>query len=197
MTRRAKTLMKKLTIPLFLLVAPLLVIGGVVLAIGTQRAMALVGLGGVPTAEAATEAAGEHGDHTSAADAHGDDTDDSHGGGDGDTPAMTQADMPLLPFPEMIVNVTDTTADGRQTSRFLKVNLLLVFDDSVEGADRLVSRELYLRDTFQGFLRSLNVADLYGSAGMAMLKSELLRRARAVAHTDAPRDILISDLVIQ
>ena len=30
-----------------------------------------------------------------------------------------------------------------------------------------------------------------------MLKTELLRRARAVGHTDAPVEILIADMVIQ
>lgn len=102
-----------------------------------------------------------------------------------------------MPFPEIIVNVTETGANGRQSSRFLKLNMLLVYDDTQEGADRLISREIYLRDTFQDFLRQLEVADIRGSQGLAMIKSELLRRARAVGHTEAPVEILIADMVVQ
>ena len=95
------------------------------------------------------------------------------------------------------MNVTDTSLEGRQSSRFLKLNMLLVFDDTQDGADRLVAREIYLRDSFQDFLRQLHVSDLRGSHGLVMLKTELLRRARAVGHTDAPVEILIADMVIQ
>lgn len=163
--------------------------GGIVIAIGPTSALALVGLGG---SEAAAETGDDHGEtEVDAGDGHG--GDDGHGG-----PAtLSQDDMPLLPFPEMIVNVTDVTASGRQTSRFLKLNLALLYDETAEGADLLPKRELYLRDTFQDFLRQLQVSDLQGSRGLAMLKTELLRRARAVGNTEAPRDILILDLVIQ
>ncbi len=102
-----------------------------------------------------------------------------------------------MPFPEIIVNVTEIGTNGRQTSRFLKMNMLMVYDDTREGADRLISREIYLRDTFQDFLRQLQVNDLKGSQGLAMLKTELLRRARAVGHTEAPVEILIADMVVQ
>ena len=109
----------------------------------------------------------------------------------------TEVKMPVMPFPEIIVNVTDTGPQGGQTSRFLKLNMLMVYDETAEGADRLIAREIYLRDSFQDFLRQLHVSDLSGSYGLAMLKTELLRRARAVGHTDAPHEILIADMVVQ
>ena len=149
--------------------------------------MHFAGLG--PDAGAADPAADE-GDN-GAVPAHGEDV---------SGPVEAAADvgqMPVMPFPELIVNVTETGANGRQTSRFLKLNMLLVFDDTQDGADRLVSREIYLRDTFQDFLRQLEVADIRGSQGLAMIKTELLRRARAVGHTDAPVEILIADMVVQ
>ncbi|SHF50305.1 flagellar FliL protein [Loktanella atrilutea] len=149
--------------------------------------MHFAGLG--PDAGAADSAADE-GDNGEAP-AHGEDA---------SGPVEAAADvgqMPVMPFPELIVNVTETGANGRQTSRFLKLNMLLVFDDTQDGADRLVSREIYLRDTFQDFLRQLEVADIRGSQGLAMIKTELLRRARAVGHTDAPVEILIADMVVQ
>lgn len=138
----------------------------------------------------AADPATDEGDNGEAP-AHGEDASD---------PVEAAADvgqMPVMPFPELIVNVTETGANGRQTSRFLKLNMLLVFDDTQDGADRLVSREIYLRDTFQDFLRQLEVADIRGSQGLAMIKTELLRRARAVGHTDAPVEILIADMVVQ
>jgi flagellar FliL protein len=59
------------------------------------------------------------------------------------------------------------------------------------------ARKLYLRDSFQDYLRQLGERDVQGSYGIAMLKSELLRRARAISASEAPQDILISDLIVQ
>lgn len=103
----------------------------------------------------------------------------------------------LLPFDEMIVNITSITATGRRTSRFLKVNLSLAINPEAEGVERLVERKPFIRDAMQDFLRQLYEDDLAGSAGIALLKSELLRRARIVAETEAPREVLFADLVIQ
>jgi flagellar FliL protein len=58
-------------------------------------------------------------------------------------------------------------------------------------------RKEFVRDAFQDYLRQLSERDVQGSAGLAILKAELLRRARSIAGTDAPQEILISDLIIQ
>ncbi|WP_276154463.1 MULTISPECIES: flagellar basal body-associated FliL family protein [unclassified Sulfitobacter] len=142
------------------------------------------GWGGEETAEETVETAeNDHGEKGG---------EDGHG-----AKPKTEVKMPVMPFPEIIVNVTDTGPQGGQTSRFLKLNMLMVYDETAEGADRLIAREIYLRDSFQDFLRQLHVSDLSGSYGLAMLKTELLRRARAVGHTDAPHEILIADMVVQ
>lgn len=160
--------------------------GGATLAIGSDKMLSMVGLSNdtpadIPDEELAQDHADAgHGDET---DAHGDEAD--------------PGDMPVMPFPEIIVNVTDTGINGRQSSRFLKLNMLMVYDDTRDGADRLIAREIYLRDTFQDFLRQLHVSDLKGSQGLALIKTELLRRARAVGHTEAPVEILIADMVVQ
>lgn len=168
--------------------------GGVALAIGPSAMLAVIGLG---SGEVAAETPAEGEDYAAAdkdakkgkdgKDAKGKDGKEKEG----------EAKLPVMPFPEIIVNVTDTGPNGGQTSRFLKLNMLMVYDDKLEGADRLVAREIYLRDSFQDFLRQLHVSDLSGSYGLAMLKTELLRRARAVGHTQAPREILIADMVVQ
>lgn len=103
----------------------------------------------------------------------------------------------VLPFQEIIVNITATTATGRQTSRFLKLNLALVYDNSIAGAATIETRQLFMRDSFQDYLRQLNESDLQGSIGIARLKAELLRRARAITDSEAPREFLIADLIIQ
>jgi flagellar FliL protein len=162
-------------------------IGGATLAVGTDAMMRVAGLGS-DVAEPDPAPAEDH--------AAEEPMDGENPGGHGET-AADVGEMPVMPFPEIIVNVTETGANGRQSSRFLKLNMLLVYDDTQEGADRLVSREIYLRDTFQDFLRQLEVADIRGSQGLAMIKSELLRRARAVGHTEAPVEILIADMVVQ
>lgn len=103
----------------------------------------------------------------------------------------------VAPFKEIIVNITAVTARGQATSRFLKLNVALVYDPKAEGADRLPERQVFIRDSYIEFLRQLTEADLSGSAGLAQLKGELLHRARLLADTDAPQEILIADMVIQ
>lgn len=103
----------------------------------------------------------------------------------------------MVVFDDMIVNITAITATGRITSRFLKLNIGLVYDQTVAGAENVAERELFMRDAFQDYLRQLNERDLQGSIGIVNLKAELLRRARAITETTAPREILIADLIIQ
>ncbi|WP_212522775.1 flagellar basal body-associated FliL family protein [Actibacterium sp. MT2.3-13A] len=103
----------------------------------------------------------------------------------------------VTPFKEIIVNITATTATGRRTTRFLKLNLALVYDANAEGADRIEARKLYLRDSFQDYLRQLTERDLQGTMGLVTLKAELLRRARAITDSEAPQELLVSDLIVQ
>lgn len=105
--------------------------------------------------------------------------------------------LEVTPFKEIITNITATTATGRRTSRFLKLNIALVYDSQAEGADRIEPRKLYLRDSFQEYLRQLTERDLQGTIGLVTLKAELLRRARAITESEAPQELLISDLIVQ
>jgi len=54
-----------------------------------------------------------------------------------------------------------------------------------------------MRDSFQDYLRQMTERDLQGTIGLVTLKAELLRRARAITESEAPREILISDLIVQ
>lgn len=106
-------------------------------------------------------------------------------------------ELVITPFREIIVNISATTASGNQTQRFLKLNLALAYDESAEGAERLMERQPYIRDAFIDYLRLLSENELRGSAGLARLRADLLHRARSLAETAAPQEILVVDLVIQ
>lgn len=112
-------------------------------------------------------------------------------------PGGAGSSLVVTPFKEIIVNITATTATGRRTSRFLKLNLALVYDDAAQGAERVEARKIYMRDSFQDYLRQLTERDLQGSMGLVTLKAELMRRARAITESDAPQDMLVSDLIVQ
>jgi flagellar protein FliL len=101
----------------------------------------------------------------------------------------------ILNLEEMIVNITGYTATGRTTSRFLKLKVSIVYDETI--GQELASRKLFLRDAFQDYLRQLNEKDLAGSIGLATLKAELLKRAKSIAGNEAPKSVLVGDLIIQ
>lgn len=112
-------------------------------------------------------------------------------------PPPPGAELVVMPFEEMIVNITATADSGRQTSRFLKVDLSLVYDKTQDPGGLVETRHIYLRDAFQDYLRQLADRDLEGTHGLITVKGELLRRARAIAGSDAPHEMLITGLVIQ
>tara|TARA_R110002124_G_scaffold233236_1_gene398440 strand:+ start:7901 stop:8413 length:513 start_codon:yes stop_codon:yes gene_type:complete len=151
-------------------------IGGLVAAMGYEDAVALVVGGKEPSEQSAVE--------TTAPDDYA-----AH--------PMGAESVTVTPFREIIVNITATTATGRQTSRFLKLNAALVYDEAKPGASHIEERKPFVRDAFQDYLRQLSERDVQGSASLAILKAELLRRARSVMETDAPQEILISDLIVQ
>jgi flagellar protein FliL len=158
-----------------------------VVALALIGAGAVYGLGlmGGDEAEEVSDAAAEpaEGEHAEA-----------EGGEHAATPAET---LVVAPLDEIIVNIAATTASGRETQRFLKLNLALVYDSASMGAERLAERSVYIRDSYIDYLRLLNERDLRGSAGLARLRAELLHRARSLAETEAPREVLVVDLVIQ
>ncbi len=182
---------KKLVMIVLLLVLSLAALGGgMAAAMGPANLLALLTGGSdapeakVESAEAGPEAAAPAKDAAEVAAAAPPD----HGGA---------AEMMIMPFKEIIVNITATTATGRKTSRFLKMNLALVYDAAIPGAEEIEARKLFMRDSFQDYLRQLTERDLQGTSGLLNTKAELLRRARAIAGNDAPHEILVADLIVQ
>lgn len=154
-----------------------------------------MGLGGTSeTEQEMAHAATAGGSHEAATESHAA-ADDGHGKSDGHGEAKPT--MSVTPFKEIIVNISATTATGRTTSRFMKLNVALVYDERKEGADRIEERRLFLRDSFQDYLRQLTEQDLQGSLGLVLVKEELLHRARTITESRAPSEILIADLIVQ
>jgi len=116
---------------------------------------------------------------------------------DASPPPPPGADLVVMAFDEMIVNISATTESGRQTSRFLKLDLALVYDSKQDPDGLVEMRHIFLRDAFQDYLRQLADRDLDGTHGLVTVKGELLRRARAIAGSEAPHEVLITGLVIQ
>jgi flagellar FliL protein len=171
---------------LFIIVAVLLSVsalaGGLVMSMGTEKLMKLVAGGEKENVDTQAHAGAEAVDSEAAAK-------EDH--------AAADAELIVLPIKEIIANIVSITETGRKRSRFLKLNLALVYDQNVPGSEHVTEREVYLRDAFQNYIRQLTERDLNGSIGIVRLKSELLRRARAVAESDAPQELLIADIIVQ
>ena len=171
-----------LVLLVLLLVSGAALAGGLAVSMGPETFTAF--LLGEESAEAAAQA--EEPGKTAVA---------GHGAAGAHGPAASS--LVITPFKEIITNITATTATGRRTTRFLKLNVALAYDDKAEGADQVEARKLYMRDSFQDYLRQMTERDLQGTIGLVTLKAELLRRARAITESEAPREILISDLIVQ
>ena len=52
-------------------------------------------------------------------------------------------------------------------------------------------------DQFQVYLRELRPTDLQGSAGIARLREELLRRVNAAVEPIKVRDLLFREMIVQ
>ena len=117
--------------------------------------------------------------------------------GHGEPKVKPKNEMAVTPFKEIIVNINATTATGRTTSRFMKLNVALVYDEGMDGSDRIEERRLFIRDSFQDYLRQLNEQDIQGSLGLVIIKQELLHRARTVTESMSPREILVADMIVQ
>ena len=105
----------RLRLILLVLLSVLALGGGLVAAVGPARIMELAGLGGGDEAGAPDEAEAGEVDAASK---------------DAPSPLATDPSRMAMPFEEIIVNITATTASGRQTSRFLKLDLALIYDQA-------------------------------------------------------------------
>ncbi|WP_127900769.1 flagellar basal body-associated FliL family protein [Solirhodobacter olei] len=167
---------KKLVIIIAVLLFLLAAGGGLWMAMGTRGVTALVGVKPAAKAQAHAPAGVAGGDAQGAA-----------------QPTETE----ILPFKDIVVNISGSTATGATTTRFLKIDLDMVYAASAANKALMEKKQPYLRDAIVGYLRQLSEDDLRGTDGLLLLKAELLKRARAVVGSDAPQEFLVGDLVMQ
>ena len=103
----------------------------------------------------------------------------------------------ILEFEEIVTNIESYDAQGRPEQAFLKLSLSLVYRPAPGATELMQERQPFMRDLFTGYARSLTETDVRGMAGVLNVKAELLKRARAAAGSDLPKEILISDLIVQ
>jgi flagellar FliL protein len=120
-------------------------------------------------------------------------------GGSGDHAAAEEApkqedpkSFAFFDLPDLLVNLN---SNGKRPS-FLKirVSLELASQDDAASLQAVTPRIL---DHFQVYLRELRISDLQGSAGMARLREELLRRVNAAVEPVKVRDVLFREMLVQ
>ena len=161
---------------LFILL-PLLLLGG---GAGGLIATGIIDLGGGEE-HAAEEGAGEHGGE--------------HGGGHGAEAkhgSEEPKEMVFYDVPDMLVNLSST---GRRTN-YLKIRVSLEAE-SQEDVTKLQALSPRIIDNFQVYLRELRVSDLQGSAGMARLREELMRRVSVAVEPIKIHDVLFREMLVQ
>ena len=94
--------------------------------------------------------------------------------------------------PDLLVNLTST---GRRTN-YLKIRVSLEAG-SQEDVAKLQALSPRIIDNFQVYLRELRVTDLQGSAGMARLREELLRRVSVAVEPIKIHDVLFREMLVQ
>lgn len=113
---------------------------------------------------------------------------------------LSQEGQAHLAIGRITVNIAATGALGEKKNRFLVIEPTLVYDlgyDTLEGSKGMAVLQPAIRDSFIEYLSQLHENDVYGSAGLSELRSELLRRARLASDSEAPLNILLQDFVLQ
>lgn len=128
-------------------------------------------------------------------------------GGEETRAARADARLATLDLDDMFVNIQGRDPDGLPHDKLMRIQIAVLYDETRSparvatpgpgGPDGLAAYAPMLRDAFLAYLRGIDERDIAGSAGLAQMKTELLKRARLVTGSDAPHDILIADLVIQ
>jgi len=111
-------------------------------------------------------------------------------GSDKEEKAITEA--AFLEMPDMIVNLSNGSAQPRYLR--LKVQLELQSEEDKLQVEKVMPRVV---DQFQTYLRELRVSDLRGSAGIYRLQMELLSRVNAAAFPTEVKDVLFQEILIQ
>lgn len=107
------------------------------------------------------------------------------------TPA-TDNSIVYVDTPDIIVNINA----GQGKTKFLKLGITLSVRGS-KNAAHVKSALPRVIDSFQIYMRELRVEDINGSAGMFLLKEELLRRVNTELAPDHIEDVLFKEMLLQ
>lgn len=100
------------------------------------------------------------------------------------------------PLPEFLVDLR-RGSDG--ASRFLRMRISIVLDDEslASSVTRMNRQETAMVERIGFFLREMRPDDFEGTAQMARIKQELLRRANLVLAPQVAADVVIEEIIIQ
>jgi flagellar FliL protein len=102
-----------------------------------------------------------------------------------------KADYVFIDMDDIIVSLSSSASK----KNFLKISLALQIKDK-ETADIINTKIPMINDSFQLFLRELRPSELSGSAGVIMLKSELLKRVNKVVAPEEVIDVLFKEILL-
>ena len=99
-------------------------------------------------------------------------------------------------FAPTIEILTDLAADAAGRDAFVKARLKIVARDR-KALEDIAARETVVRERVGFLLRELSPEDFEGTAGMARVKAEILKRVNIAVAPDAASDVVFEDLIIQ
>ena len=102
------------------------------------------------------------------------------------------ASLVYFDLPDLLVNLD---SGGKRPSYLkMRVSLEIASDQDRAAIEKLLPRII---DSFQMYLRELRMEDLRGSAGLARLREELLRRVSLSVQPIEIRDVLFREMLVQ
>jgi flagellar FliL protein len=104
---------------------------------------------------------------------------------------LAKSEYIYVEMEDIIVSLTSSNTK----KNFLKISLSLQIKDK-SSADIITTKLPIIRDSFQVFLRELRPSDLSGSAGVIMLKNELLKRVNKIAAPQEVIDVLFEEILL-
>jgi flagellar protein FliL len=106
--------------------------------------------------------------------------------------AAAEAKIEYIETPDIFVNINA----GNGKSRFLKLGITLQVR-GVTNATQVKANMPRIVDNFQVYLRELRAEDLNGSAGMFLLKEELMRQVNVELAPVRIENVLFKEMLLQ
>ncbi len=109
--------------------------------------------------------------------------------------ATTEKGGPEYYFIDMNNMIVTISSSADMKKNYLKLSLSMQV--KTQDAETVINQKLpIINDSFQTFLKELRRADLSGSAGVIMLKAQLLKRVNAIIAPQEVLDILFKEIIL-